>query len=109
MAAGGNGGMGSFFDSAFSQVSPGYLVGTFPDEGGEFAHHQVHTFQAGLFQFADLFFHYSLKGQIRGEQPRSEGVRGKPVEEEGRRSVEVLKKDRKRERRGRIKREETFS
>lgn len=108
MAAGGNGGMGSFFDSAFSQVSPGYLVGTFPDEAGEFAHHQVHTFQAGLFQFADLFFYYSLKGQIGGEQPRSEGVRVMPVGR-GRRSVEELKKDRKKGRRGRIKREETFS
>lgn len=71
--------MGRFLDSAFSRAAPGYLVATFPDEGGEFGHHQVHTFQAGLFQFADLFFHYSLKGQIRGEQPRSEGVRVMPV------------------------------
>ncbi len=64
---------GRVFYSDFSPAAPGYLVATFPDEGGEFGHHQVHTFQAGLFQFADLFFHYSLKGQIRGEQPRSEG------------------------------------
>lgn len=66
---------GEFFFFFSRAVSPGYLVSTFPDEGGEFGHHQVYTFQAGLFQFADLFFHYSLKGQIRGEQPRSEGVR----------------------------------
>lgn len=74
----GNGGRRSFCFFGlclFSIRAPGYLVGTFPDEGGDFGHHQVHTFQAGLFQFADLLFHYSLKGQVRGEQPRSEGVR----------------------------------
>lgn len=65
-----------FLSSASSQSAPGYLVSTFPDEGGEFGHHQVHAFQAGLFQFANLLFHYSLKSQVRGEQPRSEGGSG---------------------------------
>lgn len=83
-------------------ATPGYLVGTLPDEGGEFGHHQVHTFQAGLFQFADLLFHYSLKSKVRGEQPRSEGqqICG---------SSSVLKEDRKEKGKGgRIKRENRF-
>lgn len=88
----------------YSTPPPGYyLVGTLPDEGGEFGHHQVHTFQAGLFQFADLFFQYSLKSKVRGEQPRSEGrqICG---------SLSGLKEDRKEKGKGgRIKREKSFS
>lgn len=57
----------------------GYLDGTLHDERGQLRHHQIHTFQAGLFQFEDLLFDYGLEGQVRGEQPRSEGVRGSVV------------------------------
>lgn len=50
----------------------GYLAGTLPDERSELGHHHVHALQTGSFQFEDLLFHDGLKGQVRGEQPRSE-------------------------------------
>ena len=56
-----------------ADVSLGYLNGTLHDECGEFTHHKVHTFEAGLFEFEDLLFDYRLESQVRGEEPRSEG------------------------------------
>lgn len=38
--------------------------------GGEFTHNHIYTLQSGLLQLLDLLFHYSLKGQVRGEKPR---------------------------------------
>lgn len=51
---------------------PGYLNGTLHDECGELRNHQVHTFEAGLFEFEDLLFDNRLESQVRGEEPRSE-------------------------------------
>ena len=45
-----------------------YLVATLSYGGGELAHHHVYALQRGLLQLLDLLFHYSLKGQVRGEQ-----------------------------------------
>lgn len=50
----------------------GYLLGAPHDERGELGHHQVHAFQTGRGQFADLLFHDGLEGQVRREEPRSE-------------------------------------
>lgn len=55
-----------------SRCVHGYLNGTLHDECGEFRHHKVHTFEAGLFEFEDLLFDYRLESQVRGEEPRSE-------------------------------------
>lgn len=55
---------------------PGYLDGALHDERRELRHHQVHTLKAGLFQFEDLLFDNRLKGQVRGEEPRSENGQG---------------------------------
>lgn len=49
----------------------GYLHGTLHDERGELGHHEVHAFEAGLFQFEDLLFDNRLESQVRGEEPRS--------------------------------------
>lgn len=49
-----------------------YLNSTLHDERGEFGHHKIHTFEAGLFEFEDLLFDYRLESQVRGEEPRSE-------------------------------------
>ena len=51
-----------------------YLVTTLLYGGGEFAHYHIYTLQCGLLQLLDLLFHYSLKGQVRGEQPRPVGI-----------------------------------
>lgn len=50
-----------------------YLLTTLLYGEGEFAHHHVYTLQCGLLQLLDLLFHYSLKGQVRGEQTRPVG------------------------------------
>lgn len=39
-----------------------YLVGTLPDEGGEFRHHHIDALQTRLSQFENLLFHNGLKG-----------------------------------------------
>lgn len=54
------------------QRPPGYLNGTLHDERGELGHHEVHAFEAGLFEFEDLLFDNRLESQVRGEEPRSE-------------------------------------
>lgn len=50
-----------------------YLLSALEDERGEFRHHQVYTLETRLLQFNNLLFHYGLKGQVRGEQPRPGG------------------------------------
>ena len=55
-----------------SMCVPGYLNGTLHDECGEFTHHKVHTFEAGLFEFEDLLFDNRLESQVRGKEPRPE-------------------------------------
>ena len=45
-----------------------YLVATLSYGGGELAHHHVYALQRGFLQLLDLLFHYSLKGQVTGEQ-----------------------------------------
>lgn len=55
-----------------SRYAPGYLDSTLHDECGEFRHHKVHTFEAGLFEFEDLLFDNRLESQVGGEEPRSE-------------------------------------
>ena len=65
-----------------------YLVTTLSNGGGEFAHYHIYTLQCGLLQLLDLLFHYGLKGQVRGEQPRPVGI-GK--DSTGERSVKKQK------------------
>lgn len=47
-----------------------YLLATLLYGEGELAHHHIYTLQSGLLQLLDLLFHYGLKGQVRGEEPR---------------------------------------
>lgn len=54
-----------------------YLHGTLHDERGELGNHEVHAFEAGLFQFEDLLFDNRLESQVRGEEPRSRRPVGK--------------------------------
>lgn len=61
-----------FIPGMYVCATPGYLNGTLHDECGELAHHQVHAFEAGLFQFEDLLFDNRLESQVGGEEPRSE-------------------------------------
>lgn len=70
------GGRGRGTRSCFVFAPLVYLVGTLPDDCGDFGHHHVHTLQTGSFQFEDLLFHNGLEGQVRGEEPRSERAFG---------------------------------
>lgn len=54
-----------------------YLHGTLHDERGELGNHEVHAFEAGLFQFEDLLFDNRLESQVRGEEPRPRRPVGK--------------------------------
>lgn len=47
-----------------------YLLTTLLYGEGELAHYHIYTLQCGLLQLLDLLFHYGLKGQVRGEEPR---------------------------------------
>lgn len=62
-----------------------YLVATLSYGGGEFAHNHIYTLQCGPLQLLDLLFHYGLKGQVRGEQPRPVGIGRWQEEKEERR------------------------
>lgn len=47
-----------------------YLVTTFLNGDVEFIHYQIYTLECGPLQLLDLLFHYGLKGQVGGEEPR---------------------------------------
>lgn len=66
-----------------------YLLATLLYGEGEFAHYHIYTLQCGLLQLLDLLFHYGLKGQVRGEQPRPVGIGGR----HGRGEQKTQKKD----------------
>lgn len=51
-----------------------YLLTTLLNGEGQFTHYHIYTLQCGLLQLLDLLFHYGLKGQVRGEQPRPVGI-----------------------------------
>lgn len=53
-----------------------YLLTTLLYGGREFTHYHIYTLQCGLLQLLDLLFHYGLKGQVGGEQPRPVGIGG---------------------------------
>lgn len=73
-----------------------YLLTTFMNGGGEFAHNHIYTLQSGLLQLLDLLFHYSLKGQVRGEEPRPVGIsRRHRREERGGKGKEEYEKKKK--------------
>lgn len=72
-----------------------YLLATLSYGGGEFAHHHIYTLECGSLQLLDLLFHYGLKGQVRGEQPRPVGIgrwRGGGGEREKRGKKDTMEK-----------------
>lgn len=75
-----------------------YLLTTLLYGGGEFAHYHIYTLQCGLLQLLDLLFHYGLKSQVRGEQPRPVGIgrrHGEKSKEKEKKRKEKKKKTKK--------------